>query len=123
MNTDSAFGSLPRLIRRGEIWLINFAPALEHEANRVRPGIVTTNNTANTRGTLITVIPLTTNIERVYPFQVLLENNRTDLDSDSKAQLEQIRSVSTSRFGKRIGYVPEDLMLEISVKLRLHLEL
>jgi mRNA interferase MazF len=112
-----------RLIRRGEIWLIEFDPARPNEANSTRPVIIITNNTANARGTLVTAIPVTTNIERVYPFQVLLPNNRTDLNEDSKAQLEQVRSVSKSRLLKRIGQVPEDLMLEIGTKLRMHLEL
>jgi mRNA interferase MazF len=112
-----------RLIRRGEIWLIEFDPARPNEANSTRPGIVITNNTANARGTLITAIPLTTNTERVYPFQVLLPNNRTDLNEESKAQPEQVRSIAKSRLIKRIGFVPEDLMLEVATKLRMHLEL
>jgi mRNA interferase MazF len=112
-----------RLIRRGEIWLIEFDPARANEANSTRPGIVITNNTANARGTLVTAIPVTTNTERVYPFQVLLPHNRTDLDDDSKAQLEQVRNVSKSRLVKRIGQVPEDLMLEIGTKLGIHLEM
>jgi mRNA interferase MazF len=112
-----------RLIRRGEIWLIEFDPARPNEANNTRPGIVITNNTANTRGTFVTAIPVTTNTERVYPFQVLLPNQHTDLDEDSKAQLEQVRSISKSRLIKRIGHVPEELMLEVATKLRMHLEL
>jgi mRNA interferase MazF len=111
------------LIRRGEVWLIEFDPARENEANRTRPAIVITNNTANAKGTLVTAVPLTTNIEHVYPFQVLLENHRTELDEDSKAQLEQIRSVALSRLVRRVGYIPEDLMLEVSTKLRWHLDL
>ena len=111
------------LIRRGEVWLIEFDPARGNEANRTRPAIVITNNTANAKGTLVTAVPLTTNIEHVYPFQVLLENHRTELDQDSKAQLEQIRSVALSRLVRRIGHIPEDLMLEVSTKLRWHLDL
>jgi mRNA interferase MazF len=111
------------LVRRGDVWLIEFDPARPLEANRTRPGIVVTNNTANAKGTLVTVVPLTSNTERIYPFQVLLPNHRTDLDQDSKAQLEQIRSVAMTRLTRRIGQLPEDLMLEVSTKLRLHLDL
>lgn len=37
----------------------------------------------------VTVVPVTSNVARVYPFQVLLEAQLTGLARDSKAQAEQ----------------------------------
>ena len=72
---------------------------------------------------VVTVVPVTSNVERVYPFQVLLPSVDTGLERDSKAQAEQVRSVSVERIGERIGLVPAVTMREIDEALRLHLAL
>lgn len=66
---------------------------------------------------------MTSNVERVYPFQVLLPAAETGLDRDSKAQAEQIRSIAVERVGDRLGVVPHAIMLEIDEAVRLHLAL
>ena len=47
----------------------------------------------------------------------------TGLDHGSKAQAEQVRSVSVERLGPRIGQVPARLMAALDDALRLHLDL
>jgi mRNA interferase MazF len=59
----------------------------------------------------------------VYPFQVLLNAEDTGLRVDSKAQGEQIRSVSVERLGPVIGRVPTPQMALLDDALRLHLQL
>jgi mRNA interferase MazF len=66
---------------------------------------------------------MTSNVERVYPFQVLVAAESSGLERDSKAQAEQVRTVSVARIGERVGQVPAPLMLEIDDTLRLHLDL
>jgi len=68
-------------------------------------------------------VPVTSNIERVYPFQVLLPGAETGLDRDSKAQAERVRSIALERVGERLGVVPNAIMLDIDEALRLHLGL
>lgn len=111
------------LLRRGDICLVNFAPARANEADKIRPAVIVTNNAANAQNVVVTVVPLTGNTERVYHFQLLLPHQRTDLEQDSKAQVEQIRSVALSRVTRRLGHVPADLMTELDGKIRLHLGL
>jgi len=72
---------------------------------------------------VITVVPITSNVERVYPFQVLLPAAEAGLDRDSKAQAEQIRSISFERLGERLGVVPASILLDLDEALRLHLGL
>jgi mRNA interferase MazF len=72
---------------------------------------------------VITVVPVTSNVERVYPFQVLLPAAATGLDRDSKAQAEQVRSIAAERVGDRLGVVPRSIMRDIEEALRLHLGL
>jgi len=72
---------------------------------------------------VLTVVPVTSNIDQVYPFQVLLPAAETGLERDSKAQAEQVRSVAVERIGDRLGVVPAALMGRIDEALRLHLAL
>ena len=69
------------------------------------------------------IIPLTSNIERIYPFQVLLPSGGSGLERDSKAQAEQVRTIAVERVGTRLGVVSGTLMLQIDEALRLHLAL
>ncbi|MEA5120011.1 MAG: type II toxin-antitoxin system PemK/MazF family toxin [Propionibacterium sp.] len=52
---------------------------------------------------VVTVVPVTSNTTRVFPFQVLLPAAETGIHVDSKAQAEQVRSVSVERLGRVIG--------------------
>jgi mRNA interferase MazF len=72
---------------------------------------------------VITVVPITSNVARVYPFQVLLRAGQTGLGRDSKAQAEQIRSVAVERIGKQIGRLPTTVLAELDEALRVHLAL
>ena len=115
-------------MRRGELRFVNLDPATGAEANERRPAVIVSNDAANATATrlghgVVTVVPVTSNIERVYPFQVLLRASTTGLARDSKAQAEQVRSIAVERVGKRIGEVPAGTMTELDLALRLHLAL
>jgi mRNA interferase MazF len=72
---------------------------------------------------VVTVVPVTSNTDRVYPFQVLLPRSATGLGRESKAQCEQIRSIAVERVGSRVGVVTVERMAAIDEALRLHLAL
>src|SRR5215212_602645 len=100
-NSQPSTGSA---MRRGEIRLIDLEPARGSEANKRRPAVVVSNDRANAsaealgRG-VVTFVPVTSNVTRVLPFQTLLPAELTGLRLDSKAQAEQVRSVSVERIG------------------------
>ena len=113
---------------RGEIRLVDLEPVRASEANKLRPAVVVSNDGANTTASrlgrgVVTVVPVTTNINKIYPFQVLLLAAETGSREDSKAQAEQVRSVALQRVGTRIGVVPVAMMAELDNALRLHLAL
>ncbi len=113
---------------RNEIRLVDLDPARSGQADKRRPAVIVSNDSANTsaarlgRG-VITVVPVTTNVQRVYPFQVFLSAGVTGLKQDSKAQAEQVRSISVDRVLDKVGSVPPALMSEVDEALRLHLAL
>jgi mRNA interferase MazF len=113
-------------MRRGEIRLVDLEPVVGAEANKRRPAIIVSNDGANAmaarlgRGVL-TIVPVTSNTARIYPFQVLLEADASGLEDNCKAQAEQVRSVDVRRIGERLGLVPVQLMAALDDALRLHL--
>lgn len=113
---------------RGEIRLVDLDPIRGSEANKRRPAVIVSNDRANTlaarlgRG-VVTVVPVTSNTARVYPFQTLLSAETTGLRQDSKAQAEQVRSVTVERVGAVLGRVPAGTMAQLDDALRLHLQL
>lgn len=115
-------------MRRGEVRLVDLDPARGSEADKRRPAIIVSNDRANAaaarqgRG-VVTVVPVTSNVARVYPFQVPLPAEIAGLRVDSKAQAEQVRSVSVERLGTALGRLPTTTMAALDEALRLHLEL
>jgi len=115
-------------MRRGEIRLVDLEPARGSEGSKRRPAIVVSNDRANaTAGRLgrgvVTVVPVTSNVARVFPFQVLLPAQSAGLRVESKAQAEQVRSVSVERLGPVLGRVPAPVLAAVDDALRLHLDL
>ncbi|MGV9311038.1 type II toxin-antitoxin system PemK/MazF family toxin [Streptomyces sp. NPDC003691] len=115
-------------MQRGDIYLIDFDPVRGSEASKARPAVIVSNDAANRsvsrhgRGVL-TVVPVTSNTTRVFPFQVLLPAGTAGLTRDSKAQAEQVRAVSVDRLSHRIGTLPGDRLARLDAALRLHLGL
>ena len=115
-------------MRRGEIVAVTLDPVRGQEASKTRPAVIVSNDAANGTATrlgrgVVTVVPVTSATERIYPFQVRLPADLTGLRHDSKAQAEQIRSVSVERIGRQIGQLPASLMAELDQALRIHLSL
>jgi mRNA interferase MazF len=113
---------------RGEIRLVDLEPVRGSEANKRRPAVIVSNDRANSiaarlgRG-VVTVVPITSNTDRIFPFQTLLPAAETGLQVDSKAQAEQVRSIAVERLGAVLGRTPADVMGHLDDALRLHLQL
>ena len=115
-------------VRRGEIRLVDLDPTRGAEANKQRPAVIVSNDGANTTAErlghgVVTVVPVTSNVARVHPFQVLLDVSVTGLDRDAKAQAEQVRSIAVERIGALLGSLDQRLSTELDEALRLHLAL
>lgn len=115
-------------MRRGEIRLVDLDPVRGSEVAKRRPAVIVSNDRANATASrlgrgVVTVVPVTSNIARVYAFQVLIQADVTGLDVDSKAQAEQVRSVSVDRLGRSLGQLSPTNMAALDDALRLHLDL
>ena len=103
--------------------------AVGAEVAKTRPAIVVSNDrvtsasTRNGRG-IVTLVPLTFNTARIYPFQVRIVNTaETGLIVESKAQAEQVRSVDVRRVVELLGRVSPQVLARLDRALILHLGL
>jgi mRNA interferase MazF len=108
-------------MRRGEVRWVNLDPVVGSEVGKRRPAVVLQNELANATSPTVTVIPLSSNVQRVYPFQVRIPAGEGGLRDESKALCEQIRTVSRERIGERIGVLAPGLLGEIREALDRHL--
>ncbi len=115
-------------MQRGDVYLVNLDPSQGNEADKRRPAVIVSNDATNraaerTGRGVVTVVPLTTNTARVYPFQTLVTVAESGLRADSKAQAEQVRAVSVTRLVHRIGHLAPAARARLDTALRVHLDL
>ena len=97
--------------KKGEIYLVNFDPTIGHETKKKRPAIIISNNIHNQYSPLITVTPLSSNINKVYPFEVYIPKGSAGLNKNSKIMIIQLRSVDKKRLINKIGDIEDKEIL------------
>lgn len=111
-------------MRRGELWFANLSPTIGSETAKRRPVVIVSNDSNNRSSATLTVLPVTSNIARVHPFEVALAKGAAGLSKASKVQAQQIRTISRERIsGKRIGALDAQAVAKLDAALRLHLAL
>jgi mRNA interferase MazF len=111
-------------MKRGEIYYANLNPVVGSEIAKRRPVLIVSNDINNRVATTITILPLTSNVSQIYPFEVFLEPAQSGLPKPSKVQTQQVRTISKLRIqGEVVGCLNEDLMQLVENALKLHLAL
>jgi len=91
---------------RGEIWWVEFDPALGGEIRKTRPAVILSNDAANRNLARVVVVPVTSNITQIYPGEALV---RID-GRQSKAMADQIMAADKKRLKSRLGALsPADM--------------
>ncbi len=88
-------------IKKGNIYLIDLNPIVESEIGKIRPSIVISNNINNTYAKTITIVPITSSVSKIYPFEVFIPSGTAGLEKDSKAKISQIRTIDKKRILNR----------------------
>ena len=111
-------------MKRGEIFFAALDPTRGSEIQKTRPVIIVSNDAANRAASLVTVVPLTSSISNIHPFEVKLAAHDTGLPKSSKAMAQQVRTIDKARLGSlRRGSVSAVKMRQLDDALRLHLAL
>jgi mRNA interferase MazF len=110
-------------IKKGDVFWVNFDPTLGAEAKKIRPALVVSNNINNENSPIISIAPVTSNVTRVYLFEVELPAGTANLTSRSKVMLNQTRAIDKVRLGPFMGHLSDTLMEQVDEALKLHYDL
>ena len=106
-------------MKRGEVWWVNFDPAVGGEIRKRRPAVIISNDAANEHLNRVQVIPLTSKVGRVYPSEALV----TFKGKQGKAMADQLTTVSKLRMINCDGALSGGEMRRVEQAVRVHLAL
>ena len=110
-------------IRHGDVFWVNFDPTVGSEIQKTRPAVVVSNDINNEHSPIVSICPITSNVSRVYTFEVDVPPGNGGLESRSKVMANQTRAVDKARLVKKLGRFSGKLMAEVDEVLRLHYDL
>ena len=106
-------------MRRGEIWWVSFDPSIGGEIKKQRPAVIVSNDAANLHLNRVQVIPLTSNVDKLYPSEAYV----TFEGKKSKAMADQLTTVSKTRMSKRSGIITKQELQDLSKAIKIQLDL
>ena len=106
-------------MKRGEVWWVNFDPAVGGEIRKRRPTVIVSNDAANKHLNRVQVVPLTSQVDKLYPSeaQVMFRGK------PAKAMADQLTTVSKLRLLDRGGSLSDEEMGDVEQAIRVQLAL
>jgi mRNA interferase MazF len=103
--------------RRGEVWWVSFDPSVGGEIQKTRPAVVLSNDSANAALNRVIVVPISSQVARIYPGEALINLN----GEQRKAMADQIMTASKQRLKNRLGILSRADVAAVEAALLLQL--
>ncbi|MFZ3054723.1 MAG: type II toxin-antitoxin system PemK/MazF family toxin [Minisyncoccales bacterium] len=111
-------------IEHGSLFLVDFNHGSGHEYQGKRPAIVIQSNKQLNKSNLVTILPLTSNLDNKIADDIVIEaNEKNRLKFDSVIKVCNIASFDRSRFINKIGIANKDILNKIKKYLLKHFDL
>ena len=105
----------------GDIYLVNCDPSVDREYRKVRPAIVIQMEKINIKSPLVTVVPVSSQVEKFSLYDVFIEkDDKNRLMNDSIIKVQHISSFDRTRFIKKIGEANSPTIRKVRGYLRKH---
>ena len=108
---------------RGEVFLVCLDPTVGSEINKTRPALIISNDINNQYSDTVTVIPVTSAVDTVFPFETLLQSGKDFFSKLSKAKCNQIRTIDKKRLLKPLGKISPHDLNEVEKSLLIYLDM
>ena len=99
---------------RGSVWWVEFDPAVGTEIQKTRPAVIVSNNMANKYLDRVVVVPLTSNVSRLYPGEAVVTVN----GNKNKVMTDQIMSADKSRLKNKIAVLSENDIISVEMAMK-----
>jgi len=106
-------------MNRGDVWWVDFEPSRGGEIQKKRPAVVVSNDMSNRHLNRIQVVPLTSNVTRLYPAEAIVSLN----GEPRKALASQLTTVSKERVSTRAGVLSPAELESVAQAIRVQLGL
>lgn len=110
---------MARLIRRGDIWVVNLEPAFGREIHKKRPGVIISNNRFHQTTSYVIVVPSSSIVPNEINEEIVPVGKIQGLDKESVLLPLLVRSIDQGRLIKKIGILPKEKLLEAEDALKL----
>jgi mRNA interferase MazF len=105
-------------LRRGEIWLVELDPAIGREQNKTRPALVITPHRAGSLVETVTIVPITSTHRDGIFSRVPIAPPEGGLSLPGDILTEHVRTISTLRMLKRLGFASGKTVERVRATLR-----
>lgn len=106
-------------MNRGDVYLVDFEPALGQEIQKIRPAVIVSNDVSNQKLERVQVVPITSKAARIYKSEA-----RTVINGiEGKATASQLTTVSHVRMKRKLGTLTAGEMAAIDDAIRYQLDL